>query len=77
MSCFISRFKYLLLKDKVVAGISGTWLICWLLSGVLNLKFDGIICFFYMYISPLVVLILVIRILIILMRKNDPDISKD
>lgn len=73
MSCFISRFKYLLLKDKVLLRTSSLWMICWIISSLLNLRVAGLAYFFYVYISPIVALVLVIRIIVVLIRKNDSN----
>lgn len=62
--------KYLLINDRVMSIISSLWAICWILSMLLNLKFDGISYIFYVYITPVLALVLVIRTIIILMRKN-------
>lgn len=59
-----------LLHDKIASRASTLWIICWVLSGLLNLKFDGIIYFFYVCISPLFALVLVVRTITILKRKN-------
>lgn len=73
MGCFISRFKYLLLKDKVLLRTSSLWMICWIISSLLNLRVDSIAYFFYVYISPIVALVLVIRIIVVLIRRNDSN----
>lgn len=59
-----------LLRDRILTRTTSLWAICWILSMLLNLKFDGIAYIFYVYITPVLALVLVIRTIIILMRKN-------
>lgn len=61
---------YLLLKDKLLNRVTSLWAICFALFLCLDLVVDHAAYFFFVYISPLLALVLVVRTVVVLLRKK-------